>query len=283
MGCWGSGLYQNDAACDVKDAYIGFLEEGLSNSEAYTKTLEKCQGYIGYPDEPLLWLALAETQWRLGRLTPEVKEKAMEWIEKGAGIELWEESKSGGAAWKKTIEKLKIKLDSPIPKEKKIRKPEEIDMNLWNVNDVYAYQFHGKEAQEHGFGGKYMLIQKIGEGKGFTKGLKMRVHVLDKIFDELPTIDDINGTRILPFDYPTMSRILCMSVFMAIYVKREYPAKYLTFIGNRPGLINIAQGHHRFSSIMAWRHIEVWHTFFEIWRGVEYEAIGDGSFRYVHE
>lgn len=139
----GSGLYANDSTCDVRDSYIKFLQEELSNAEAYEKTLEEYQEYIGDQDESLLWFALAETQWRTGRLLLEVKEKALEWIHKGGGLELWEESANKGTGWKKTLQNLKLKLLSPMPPEKKIRKPQIIDNNLWNVNDIYAYRFHG--------------------------------------------------------------------------------------------------------------------------------------------
>ena len=69
---------------------FGFLEKQASNQEAYEKTLEKCKEYIGDQDEPLFWFALAETQWRVGRLMPEVKAKAQDWIEKDGGLILWE-------------------------------------------------------------------------------------------------------------------------------------------------------------------------------------------------
>jgi len=74
MGTWGAGLYDNDISCDVRDTYIEFLKDKLSNQESYEKTLNMYQECIGdIDDEPLLWFALAETQWKVGRLMPEVK------------------------------------------------------------------------------------------------------------------------------------------------------------------------------------------------------------------
>lgn len=133
MGIWGSGLYANDSACDVRDSYMKLLESGYSNSEAYKKLIQDFQEYIGDEDEPFFWFALADTQWRMGRLSLEVKEKALEWIDKNGGLELWEESSNGGLGWKKTLQNLKLKLLSPMPLEKKIRKPQEINNNLWNM------------------------------------------------------------------------------------------------------------------------------------------------------
>ena len=97
MGAWGSSLYANDTTADIRDCYMKHLQNQLSNQEAYEKILEIFGGYIGdSDDEPLFWYALAETQWKTGRLMPEVKTKALEWVEKGGGLELCEESKTGG-------------------------------------------------------------------------------------------------------------------------------------------------------------------------------------------
>lgn len=38
MGAWGTGLYANDCALDVKDTYIEFLQKQMSNEEATQKT-----------------------------------------------------------------------------------------------------------------------------------------------------------------------------------------------------------------------------------------------------
>jgi len=282
MGAWGAGLYANDSTCDVRDTYIGFLEDQLSNQEAYEKTLEKCREYIGDQDEPFLWFALAESQWKVGRLMPEVKSKALDWIRKGGGLELWEDGRNNGSGWKKTLEKLRIKLETEQPKEKRIRKPEIINQNLWNVNDVYAYQFHTEEANKYGIYGKYMLIQKIGEGTAYSEAVKMRIHVFDKLFEVVPSIEETNGIRILPFDFPTTTRILCTNALMVIWKKKnEYPAEYLTYIGSRPAPQNAVLTEFERKEL-SWQGIEGWGSFFPLWRGVEYETIEEGVFKYTH-
>ena len=84
VGTWGVGLYENDSTCDVKDTYMGFLQDKLTNQEAYEQTIEMYQDFIGDEDEEhLLWFALADIQWNVGRLMPEVREKTIEWIERG--------------------------------------------------------------------------------------------------------------------------------------------------------------------------------------------------------
>jgi len=187
------------------------LQDGLSNEETYKKILEKFHEVIGSDEEPLLWFALAETQWKVGRLTPDVKEKALYWIEQKGGLELWQEDGGTGVGWLRTLDKLKQKLESPMSCEKKIKPPEIVDNNPWALNDIYAYQFNKKVSEKDGTFGKYMILQKIGEGKSTfcrpSESLLMRIQIYDKIFDELPTLDDIEGLRLMPLDSPDRPNI----------------------------------------------------------------------------
>jgi len=283
MGTWGSGLYSNDTTCDVRDIYMGFLRDQLSNQEAYDRTLEKCSEYIEDLDEaPLFWFALAETQWKVGRLIPEVKAKALELIDKGGGLELWEESESGGSGWKKTLEKLRDKLESEQPKEKKIRKPVKIDQNLWNIGDVYAYKFHTDEAKKYGLFERYLAIQKIAEDLTGEE-LVMRVHLFDKAFDKIPTLEDLKGVRLLPLDYPHSLRAdigLYMSKQPKLIKKKEYPEEYLFYIGNMEPPANLAKP-NIYISDEDWYFIESWGQYFQVWQGIEYETVAEGVFRYV--
>lgn len=160
MGAWSSSLYGNDTTLDVKDAYTSFLEKQLSNEEAYEKLLESMGEMIGTDEEPLFWYALAETQWKCGRLTPEVKEKALGWIDKKGGIEPWLDNDGKGTGWLKTLDKLREKLETPQRKEKRFRKKIFPYQNPWNINDVYAYRIHGECLKYHNLCGKYILIQK---------------------------------------------------------------------------------------------------------------------------
>ena len=277
MGFWGSGLYGNDSSCDVRDGYLDFLKEGLSNEEAYEKTIEKFHDYLGDQDEPLLWFALAETQWRMGRLQPDVKEKALAWIEKGGCLELWEDEPKGAEAWTKTLQNLKDKLNQQPPKEKKIRKPPPIDNNPWNLHDVYAYQFHGIMANNRGLSGKYILLQKIGEGEYKQEGLCMWIHVFDRVFDELPSISEVKELRLLPLTTPRVSAIghaITMNKCIYMDKKIHYPKKQLTFLGNYPcALCKKDEGW-----TLNWASIDYYLIgFYFVWQGLTYEVTKEGS------
>ena len=280
MGTWGTGLYENDGACDVQDSYKGFLNDGLSNQEAYDKIMDMCQEYLGDEDEePIFWFALADTQWGLGRLMPEVRSKALEWIDKGGRMPLWQES-GNSAGWKKTLEKLKIKLNKPAPPEKKIRKPRVINQNLWNINDVYALHFRSEETKKYGVHGKYILMQKIGEGTHvYAKGVMMIIHVFDKLFDDIPTLEDMKGLRLLPCGRHAAPCQLTMSKLVALEKKKDYPVEQLTYIGNTTAPLNKQAKYPRAPS--SWFHIEIQCAYsFQFWKGKEYESVGDGVFMY---
>jgi len=260
--------------------YMGLLQDQLNNQAAYEKTMAFFKDCLGdEDDEPLLWFALAETQWKTGRLLPEVKDKALAWIEKGALLALWEESQVGVTGWIETLKNLKATLESPVPKEKKIRKPSVLNQNLWNVNDVYAYQFHMEESKKHGTFGKYILIQKIGEGELYWSegSVAMRVHIFDRLFDNTPTLNDMDGLRLLPIGQPGTSGELFMSVLLDYIKKKEYPAGYLTYLGSKVAPINrmILK-----NSTLPWVGLEGrFNHFYQLWQGEEYETVEEGVFK----
>jgi len=266
MGAWGSSLYANDTTCDVRDTYLDFLQDQLSNQEAYKETLNKYVEYFGDEEEPLLWFALAETQWKVGRLIPEVKEKALNWIDKSADKNFFDSSVNN-IAWSKTLLKLKEKLNSPMRSEKRIEK---LELNPWKIDDVYAYQFHKDISRDIGFFGKHILMQKIGEFPYFEKQkIRMQVHFIDHIFDEMPKLEDINNYRILPSDSLEFNRPLQMHTGISLVKKTHYPKKHLTYLGNTKGSVH--------KSIIPYNCID-WcsveeeiQKFYSVWRYKQYE------------
>lgn len=192
MGYWGSGLYANDTGMDVRDTYMDLLQDGMDDETAWNTMLKKFSEYINTDEEALFWYAAADTQWRLGRLRPEVRDKAMMWLARQGGLELWADSTSKGKGWIKTMQTLERRLQSPMPAYKKVTKPVVPEQDPWELNDIYAYQFHSESSKWNGTYGKYALLQKIGVQKNtYFNKLGMVVQIFDKYFDTLPTVDDI--------------------------------------------------------------------------------------------
>ena len=163
MGAWGANLYQDDVALDVKDEYKDNLRRGKTNEEAMQEIIDKYQELLeDAEDRGVFWLALADTQWNLGRLDEQVKEQALEIIELGTDLKRWESNEKLYNKRKEILEKLKEKLLSPQPKEKRMPKYRTYKCE-WKNGDVFAYQLKSEYAKEQGLEGRYLIIQKIDE------------------------------------------------------------------------------------------------------------------------
>lgn len=163
MGAWGANLYQDDVALDIKDEYKDNLRRGKTNEEAMQEIIDKYQELLeDEEDRGVFWLALADTQWNLGRLDEQVKEQALEIIELGTDLKRWEINEKLYNKRKEILEKLKEKLLSPQPEEKRMPKYRTYKCE-WKNGDVFAYQLKSEYAKEQGLEGRYLIIQKIDE------------------------------------------------------------------------------------------------------------------------
>lgn len=285
MGFWGSALYSNDCTTDVRDDYKKHLEDGLNNEQAFREIMNAYADHMETDEEPLVWYALADTQWNLGRLMPEVKEKAIWWIKHDGGMTFWEGSANHGSGWRKTLAKLAEKLNTPQPVEKRIKKPAEFTKNPWNIGDVYAYRFHTEEAIEKGYAGKYMLMQKQGD-KYYLGDTYSVIRVFDKIYDEIPTEVKLEELRLLPFALPhtympsgrnPVAPKLAICALMLFYKKRHYPNKQLTYLCSAPvpeKLYNRVTWGFEYS----WNGLD--HTllfYHELWKNYTYELLENES------
>ena len=164
MSSWGTGLYQNDVAEDIKIEYKDLLQRGASDDEAL-RTIIKSKRFMidDYDDAPHFWFALADTQWRLGRLDEDVKRIALELIDAGRSVEEWESVNPKQAKKRaEVLNALKEKLLSEQPERKKISVTRQYKCD-WKLGDVYAYPLLGDAAKENGLYGQYMLLHKVDE------------------------------------------------------------------------------------------------------------------------
>lgn len=99
MGAWGTGLWDDDLSCDIQDEWNDLLDDGMSPRKAtkiiLNSWLEELEDFEDdeerQPDESILYISLAALQMRHRALTVGIKKKALELIEKGADLELWED------------------------------------------------------------------------------------------------------------------------------------------------------------------------------------------------
>lgn len=161
MGAWGVKLYQDDVTCDVRDEYIDWLKVESDNVKVTQTVIDKNMDFIeDEEDGPLFWFALADTQWKYGRLLPEVKEKAIKCINEGRDLERWKENEKQYQKRKEILEELKSKLESKQPLEKKIAKLK-FDRAFWNIGDLLLHQIQDEELKDNKWYGKYVLFRVV--------------------------------------------------------------------------------------------------------------------------
>ena len=119
MGTWETGLYDNDLSCDVRDDYIGKLKAGKTDEEALNEILEEYEEEAEDDDEKYnFYIALADTMWKKGRMTEEIKKMALIMIEEDKVSERWEDERVRKERAKK-LDKVKERIESPMPERKK--------------------------------------------------------------------------------------------------------------------------------------------------------------------
>ncbi len=242
MGVWSESIYGNDIACDVRDEYLYLLENGHSNEESYHMLCNTFKDIMKSDEKNYFWEALADTQWKVGRLTEDVKEKALNEIQ---------EELSGRINRKRrnVLLKLQDKLELSMPKEKKF-KNNFFERNLWNIGDIYAYQFHKDISKNFNLYGKFIVFQKVEELKyqtGKEEWILPRIQFFNQIFDYVPEIDEIKKLGVLPMDdierffddsiefkFPVASSVIAIR-----YNERDYVQKWFKCVGNTCDLLKL--------------------------------------------
>lgn len=184
MGTWGPNLYQNDTSLDVKDEFEKLYNEGKNVQEITDILTEEYKSLFGdIKEEPLFWLALADTQWEFGVLLPVVKDKALYWIDESVNMLNFQSIDTSAKENRiKNLNGLRAKLLSTQPKVKKITK-KRIYKCQWKYGDVFAYRLESDLAKEKGLYGRYFLIQKVDEGEWYPGHIVPIIYV--KITDDI--------------------------------------------------------------------------------------------------
>jgi hypothetical protein len=186
MGAWGTGLFQDDTACDIRDDYKGHLGNGLSGPEATARILIEFKSLLDDPAESsVVWFSLSAVQWRHGRLEPETRERALELIDSGADLTRWHPGSRDFAKRRAVLEKLRVQITSPQPVAKKVRKPilESCD---WPVGTVISYRL---------ISGNLAILRVIGyhTDKGGTSPI---CELLDWTGTEVPSQETLRSAKV---------------------------------------------------------------------------------------
>jgi hypothetical protein len=139
MGAWGTAIFADDTALDVRDEWRDAILDGLSAEEATARLVQSFADYLGDNEETekLFWIALAAAQFETGRLLPEVQDRALAIIAAGGDVECWREDGDDALARQRerVLERLAAKLRGPQPKPKRLRRPPTLSVPF-KVGDV---------------------------------------------------------------------------------------------------------------------------------------------------
>jgi hypothetical protein len=144
MGTWGTSIFADDTAAEVRDDYRDLVASGASDYEAreqITKKHLEVSEELRKIIEPVFWLALARAQWEIGRLDEETKSKAIAIIDSGQDIEQWRALDASKSDLKKraaALEVLRRQLISEQRSRKQLR-PRKNRVSPYQVGDVVRF------------------------------------------------------------------------------------------------------------------------------------------------
>jgi hypothetical protein len=141
MGAWGPAIFSDDVACDVRGVYRELLEDQVPDDEAEAQVLAQ-MAPEGTDDEDaaVVWLALAATSSKLGRLSDATRTRALRIIDEGIDLARWDEAApSDRKKREQALAKLRAQLVGPQPERKRVRRPKQKRTGL-EVGDVLAHR-----------------------------------------------------------------------------------------------------------------------------------------------
>lgn len=236
MGTCGTGLYDDDVACDVKEEYLNFLRIGMRNEEATIETINANQELIGDDEETTFWLALADTQWNYGRLIPKVKKTTIQHIEKQIAVYNRIADKKLYEDRKRLLNEIKEKLQSEQPIEKKISKLLLKKAN-WKIGDILLYQIVNEDFKEHKWYQKYVLLKVVGVKKTNIGSLPKEIYYHeDNIISLYNWVGSVKpNLKIIE----TLRFILIESYEDIVFGKREFLTGIIDFTKRELNNLNI--------------------------------------------
>ena len=138
MGTWGTGLYQSDAARDVRGIYHDCKKLGFSGEDLISIILDTA-GLVSADGEDFApaYLALADLLWKDGMLPKQMQVTALD-LTKNAGLPERFEDASSQRKHQAMLQGLAERLRSAPPKKPAARKPPYIEQCDFEIGEVLA-------------------------------------------------------------------------------------------------------------------------------------------------
>ena len=176
MGTWGTALYSDDLAADLRGELRDLIGSGLSGDAALRKLESEYASSLRDPDEaPVFWLAVAHTAWKIGRPIERATAEALRTISAGADLQRWPDEETRRKR-KTVLERVQADLRSPAPAPTRIAKAI-VAANAWATGEIVGYRLTS---------GAWTLFRVIGhhEDKG---GRSAVCEPLDWVGADLPS------------------------------------------------------------------------------------------------
>lgn len=182
MGVWGTSVFSDDNACDLRDDYRRLIGDGLSGPEATDQLLREWSSMENDPElAATFWLALAVTQWKCGRLEDRVRDKALQVISDGSALRLWRGNKLERKR-SVVLDAARRQLLSPQPPARRIAKQFRSSCD-WEPGELIAYRLPS---------GSFIVFQVI-ELHHDAGGVTPVCEIFDWQGQEIPRPADLEG------------------------------------------------------------------------------------------
>ena len=204
MGTWGTAIFDDDFALDIKNEYQTLLAFGTPEQEAFELVKNYFEIDDGDDDESVFWLSIAAIQEKYGILTPEVRGKAIDIIDSGVDLENWEgNDKRTLERRKKSLQDLKAQLLLPNKERKAVPKTR-IEKRRFGVGDILISHLTGDMYKDAWYFDKYVLYKVVSQYRCGVSQIKPELVyntwsyglLFDWIGDYIPTLSEVNNIPI---------------------------------------------------------------------------------------
>ena len=124
MGTWGFNVLDNDTACDVHADYIRLFNLNMTHAEIVAELFQLYAADLADEDySPMVWLAIAQSQWECGALEPQILDRVREIVETGKALVWWAQAEPQELSrYRKAMDAFLAKLQTPNPRLRKPRR-----------------------------------------------------------------------------------------------------------------------------------------------------------------
>lgn len=149
MGTWGTSIFADDVAADIRSEWREAIEDGVDPADATSRLVAKYGEPTSDPDEDAgFWIALAAAQVQTGRLQPAVKARAVAIIDAGGDLGRWADAGAAQIARRtRALAALRAAIVGDQPPPTDLRRPKPIASPA-AVGDLIAVRGTGEHGRE---------------------------------------------------------------------------------------------------------------------------------------